>query len=320
MPSVLDKVLRRLGDRPAKLAFAASNAQPFKDMLGSRYTAALQAYSPMLPALNPTDRDIVAALQRDGVYRTSLAALGLAGSAEMLQSAQQVAESCAVTARTAAASGRDFTCAPADSIIENAAIFNWGLSDRLLDIAEAYLGLPVAYDGLNLIYTVADGREVATRQWHRDREDRKMLKVAVYCNNVGEGGGPLQVITRLDGTQNDENGYRYTGGEEEELSSLLGADYRDDIVTCTGDAGTVVFVDTARYFHRGEPVHTEDRKALYFSYFAQQTRHPYFCERSGLKRAQLAHMAEGLPARQRSSVLWQKAQPWWAKLVPPAPV
>jgi hypothetical protein len=49
--------------------------------------------------------------------------------------------------------------------------------------------LPVAYDGASVNYTVADGREVSTRRWHRDWEDRRMLKVAVCLNDVGHGGG-----------------------------------------------------------------------------------------------------------------------------------
>jgi hypothetical protein len=320
MKTLVAKVARKLGDRPAKMAFALTNTSIIRNQLGRSYEGALKAHHPDLPLLSASDREVVDALQTRGIYVTSLAALGLQGSDDLLRRAQRAAGECADTARQQAADGQEFTCVPPAAIFEDAEIFKWGVSDRLLDIAEGYLGLPVAYDGLSIIYTVADGRDGGTRDWHRDREDRKMLKVAVYCNDVGEGGGPFQMISRLDKAQCDASGYRYAGGAEEELVSTLGADYREDIVTSHGAAGTVIFVDTARYFHRGEPVFTEDRSAIFYSYFSQQTRHPFFCHRSGMSPKQLAELAQGMSPRQRSAILWQQTQPLWSRLVPPAPV
>lgn len=318
--SLTARLLRRLGDRPAKLAFRLTNIRVVRQSLGRRYHAALDKHHATLPRLSGDDKKIVDGLEKHGYYITSLAALALAGSGEMLEAAQRTAEECTVSAREQARAGREFTYVPPDVIAANAEIFTWGVNERLLDIAESYVGLPVAYDGLHIIYTVADGREVATRLWHRDREDRRMVKVAVYCNDVGEGGGPLQLITRLDKTQGDAKGYRYAGGAEKELRALLGADYRQDIVTCAGAAGTVIFIDTARYFHRGEPVRTADRKAIYYSYFAKRTRHPFFCRRSGLQSRQITALADGMTPRQRASTLWHRDLPAWVKLIPSAPV
>lgn len=320
MAKLTQKILRRLGDRPAKLAFGVTNMAPVRRRLEQRYAAALASHRPALPILSPSDQDIVDTLSRTGVYVTSLAALGIPGSAAMFAAAQRVAADCTDMARRLSDAGRDFIVAPPTAILAHDEIFHWGLSSRLLDIAEAYIGLPVAYDGLALIYTVANGRGGGAREWHRDREDRKMIKVAVYCCDVEPGGGPLQVISRPDPGQTDTNGYRYAGGSEEELTSRLGADYRDAVVTCTGAAGTVVFTDTARFFHRGQPAHTHDRTALYYSYFARQTRHPFFCQRSGLNPRQLETLALGMPPRQRNATLWARSLHPLLKIIPPAPV
>jgi hypothetical protein len=320
MVTLGEKLVRRLGDKPARLAFNVSNLAPVRRRLGARYDAALAAHRPALPRLSPGDQLIVDGLSQHGIYATSLDALGIPGSALMLDAAQRVSAECRQMALRQSQAGQDFIVAPPSAILANSEIFHWGVSDRLLDIAEAYLGLPVAYDGLALIYTPADGREVATREWHRDREDRKMIKIAVYCNDVTPGGGPLQVISRVDPRQNDTQGYRYAGGSEAELSARLGPDYRDAIVTCTGAAGTVVFMDAARHFHRGEPAFTEDRKALYYSYFARRTRHPFFCQRSGFNHAQLAQLAKGAMPRQRDAILWADSLSPLARLIPPAPV
>jgi hypothetical protein len=72
----------------------------------------------------------------------------------------------------------------------------WGVSPALLRIAQHYFGLPAAYDGPKVAFTPVDGRQAGTRLWHRDREDRRMIKVAIYLNDVTEGGGPLQAIKR----------------------------------------------------------------------------------------------------------------------------
>ncbi|TCM20501.1 hypothetical protein EDF56_102162 [Novosphingobium sp. PhB165] len=318
--TISQKILNRLGDKPAQLAFNLSNTSLMRRQLGRRYNEALASHRPLLPRLEGIDRLIVEGLERDGVFITSLDALGLSGSAEMLRAAQKAASECAEDARREAGAGREFTCAPASATVENPEIFHWGLNDRLLDIAEAYIGLPAAYDGMALIYTVADGTELGPRQWHRDREDRKMIKLAVYCSDVTDRGGPFELISRVDPSQGVDDRYVYEFGTPEVLNERLGADYSRDVVSCTGPVGTVVFADTARFFHRGAPAHDKDRAALFYGYFANSTRHPYFCERSGLKRREIAELVQGMSPRQRASALWQEGLPAWLKLIPPAPI
>lgn len=314
------RILGRLGDRPAKLAFNLSSTAIMRHHLGRRYSQLLDRHRPSLPSLNGLDQKIVEGLERDGVFITSLDALGMPGSTEMLRSGQKVAERYAEDARRDARMGREFIHAPPSSMMDHPEIFQWGLNERILDIAEAYIGLPAAYDGMTLIYTVADGTELGPRLWHRDREDRKMIKVAIYCTDVTDQGGPFELISRVDRSQGVDDRYQFEFGTREVLDKRLGPGYERDIVSCTGLAGTVVFADTARFFHRGAPTFDKDRAALHYGYFASRTRHPYFCERSGLSRRQIATLVEDMPARQRSSALWHKALPPWLRLIPPAPV
>ncbi|WP_395397015.1 hypothetical protein WBP07_30585 [Novosphingobium sp. BL-8A] len=318
--TVFQKVLNRLGDKPANLVFQLSNTPLMRRRLGKRYSRALDRHRPSLPKLEGIDREIVEGLRRDGVFITSLDALGLPGSAEMLRAAQKVAGECTESARRDADAGRQFICAPASATVDNPEIFHWGLDERLLDIAEAYIGLPAAYDGLALIYTVADGTELGPRQWHRDREDRRMIKLAVYCSDVTDQGGPFELISREDRSQGVDDHYVFEFGTEDVLNKRLGPDYSRDIVSCTGPVGTVVFADTARFFHRGAPAFDKDRAALFYGYFARRTRHPYYCQRSGLKPREIADLSKGLSPRQRASALWHKTLPTWLRLIPPAPI
>ena len=315
--SLRDRI-RGSADIPARWALRLTNTSPMRRVLAARYRKAIEANLAALPALSALDAEIVAAIERDGVYITTLEALGLAGSAEMLAATQRLGDDFTDEARKIVKGGTDFTIVPPAAVAAQPAVFAWGLQERLLDIAEAYLRVPVAYDGVNIIYTVADGRAVATRQWHRDWEDRRMVKVAVYCNDVGAGGGPLQILSRHDETQDDAAGYFYDPATPDELARLFGPEYAKDVVSCTGPAGTVIFTDTARYFHRGQPAVTADRKAVFFSYFARTPRHPFFCERSGMTRGQIAGLAKGLTARQRATVMWRETLPALVRMIPPA--
>lgn len=310
--------MRGLSDLPARAALRVTNANPFKTMLEAKYRRALANNVGSLPRLAAADAGIVDALNRDGVCVTSLAALQLPGASEMLDAGRELAEEFGPTARQNVRDGTDFNYVPSAGIMTRPELFTWGLGDRLLDIAEAYLGLPIAYDGVNIVYTVADNREVATRQWHRDWEDRRMLKVAVYCNDVTEDGGPFELIKRHDRTRKLEDAFQYAPATHEELCRRLGTDYQSAIETCTGPAGTVIFADTASFFHRGRPASHHDRMAMFFSYFARRPRHPFFCERSGLARREIAVLAEGLHARQRAAALWRSKLPAVVRLIPPA--
>lgn len=310
--------IKGLADFPARTALRVTNIDPFKAMLEAKYRRALANNAEVLPKLAADDRAIVTALKRDGVFVTSLAALQLPDSNEMLAAGRELAESFGPTARQNVRNGTDFNYVPSAGITARPELFAWGLSDRLLDIAESYLGLPVAYDGINIVYTVADGRAVATRQWHRDWEDRSMLKVAIYLNDVTMSGGPFELIRRHDTTQGPDDAYHYSPASPDELARRLGADYEADVATCTGPAGTVVFADTARFFHRGRPALSDDRMAIFFSYFARRPRHPFFCERSGLARKEIAKLAKGLSERQRAATLWRDALPPLVRLIPPA--
>lgn len=303
-------------DFPARSALRLCNHPRIRPMLGLRHSRAVERHRP--PALTGIDARIVDALNRDGIFVTSLAALGLSAHEVLLEQGMHLANRYAAEARMRAARGEPFLYIPPDWLSEHPDFFAFGLQDRLLDIAEVYIGLPPAYDGVCINYTVADGREVATRKWHRDWEDRRMLKVAVYLHGVDAEGGPFQMIKRHDSAQSDALGYRYDLASDADLSDRLGQDYHQDIVSCEGEGGTVIFTDTARFFHRGKPATARDRAAIFYSYFAERPRHPFLCERTGMARREIARLAATMPVRQQRAALWRERLPLALRLIPPA--
>lgn len=287
---------------PARMAHAVSGLGPVNRRSDKRYRHARMQHLPDLPALSGLDREICEQLETQGVSVTTTAALGLPMSGEILEAGRQLAVDFASEARMRSAAGQKFLMVTPSATLLRPELFAWGLQNRLLDIVEAYLGLAPAYDGMTIIYTVANGDEEATRRWHRDREDRRMVKIIIYLNDViANEGGPFQLDPTSDTSDSVANRQR-------------------PIVTCEGDVGTVIFADTARFIHRGEPAIATDRAAIFYSYFSRRPRYPFFCERSGLSRKQVASLAAGFAPRQRESILWHERLPWPLRTIPSAPI
>jgi hypothetical protein len=318
LSQIIEQRRRWLRDMPARMALKLFNRPGVRILLGRKYSDAIRIHQPILPRLSEIDAKIVDALERDGVYITTVDALGLADANAVIEEARTLSEAFADEARARVANGEVFVIVPPDRIIDHPSIYLLGLQDRLLDIAESYIGLPPAYDGVTINYTVADGREVSTRKWHRDWEDRRMLKVAIYLDDVDEDGGPFQMIRRHDMLQSDEAGFNYELVDDAALTETLGATYADDIVSCCGPAGTVIFTDTARFFHRGKPATARDRMAVFYSYFAQTPRHPFLCERTGMQRSDISRLAKPLPPRQQRAALWRQYLSIALRIIPPA--
>jgi hypothetical protein len=299
-------------EAPANLGSRVVAWPPVASRMEESYERAKRLHKPHLPPLRDPDARIVEDLRTSGVSITSLEAMGLEGVEALLADAHALVARYSRWTRSFQATGAD--------IVAHDKIIRWGLSDRLLDIAENYLGVPVGYDGINAFFTKADGIETGTRRWHRDAEDRRMLKIALYLNDVDEDGGPLQVLRQSPDRCRMVRG-KFPTLRQEQLEKALGDfDPERDVVTCTGKAGTMVFADTAAFYHRGKPASARDRCAIYFNYMNRVPLRPFRCERSPISRAQTRRLAASMPHRQRDCLLWRDSLPFVARIVPPAPV
>jgi hypothetical protein len=129
-----------------------------------------------------------------------------------------------------------------------------GIDPRLLDIANAYLEMWSKLEYVDVWYTPAAGGEEERRssqRWHRDFNDRHLLKAFLYLVDVDHETGPFEYVPRSA-----------PGGELERLWPWrpLGDNYppEDELaeridgrsVTFTGPKGTLIFCNTSG-FHRG---------------------------------------------------------------------
>jgi hypothetical protein len=128
-----------------------------------------------------------------------------------------------------------------------------GVNARLLDLANAYLGMWSKLEYVDVWYTPPAGTDErkSSQRWHRDFNDRHLLKAFLYLVDVDEDTGPFEYVPRSA-----------PGGELERLWPWrpLGENYppEDEFaktvdghsVAFTAPKGTIILCNTSG-FHRG---------------------------------------------------------------------
>jgi hypothetical protein len=128
-------------------------------------------------------------------------------------------------------------------------------SQRLLDLANAYLEMWSKLEYVDVWYSVpqpAAAERISSQRWHRDYNDKHLLKVFLYLVDVDEHMGPFQYVagSQPGGAYADAWAWAPLGQHyptEEELEARVPS---SAVQTFTGPAGTLVFCNTAG-FHRG---------------------------------------------------------------------
>ena len=126
---------------------------------------------------------------------------------------------------------------------------------RLLDLANAYLGLWSKLEYVDLWYTKpadAGAERQSSQRWHRDFNDKHLLKVFVYLRDVDEEAGPFEYVPR-SAPGNELGGLwewrpmSESYPPQDELAERISG---RPVQTFTGPKGTVIFCNTSG-FHRG---------------------------------------------------------------------
>jgi hypothetical protein len=130
-----------------------------------------------------------------------------------------------------------------------------GLSPPLLDTVNAYLGMWSRLIYLDVWHSIPVGAasRIGSQHWHRDPEDKQMVKIYLYFADAGVESGPLEYVV------GSQRGGPYGGlwrwrarasdryPDEAAVDRMVssGARYQ-----ATGVAGTLIFCDTSG-LHRG---------------------------------------------------------------------
>jgi hypothetical protein len=311
-----DKSIQQLLSIPSDVAFRISSLNSLEqDVLYPLYQNYLKNHAQNIPILSSEDLKIVQGLEMQGFYITSLDALEIPNTQAFFKAAQAVSLELAEVSKTPLYKGKHTLTATARQILANPEIFFWGASKQLINVVECYLRLPVAYDAFSFYYSVADGRDVGPRKWHRDKEDWRMVKISVYLNDVDETGGPYQIVHPSINHQLARL-HKHRCLLHSEVQEAFKRASSDWYSSCIGQARTVLFTDTARFYHRGKPPTAVDRSAVFFSYFSRRPKNPFFCGRSPLTEKQLFSLSQDLPFELRDAVNWRSHLPGVGRYIP----
>lgn len=129
-------------------------------------------------------------------------------------------------------------------------VVNMYLSDIIIDMATAFHGVaPRVRNILTWVHPQnAIQQERASQVWHRDQEDWEIFKVFILYSKVGPSNGPTKYVKKT------QHGGKYgdiTNNMNGQTTSVFKYDLpTEEIVSCEGDPGTVVFMNT-NGLHKG---------------------------------------------------------------------
>lgn len=241
-----------------------SRFPPVSKLVQNAHESKVRAHRASLPPLSSTDADLVGLLETEAVAVTSLSALGVSETSTARKTMERLADQLAATDPA----GESAIRPEHDELLQDPGLWRLGLDNRLHDIAENYIGLPVRYYGAAIYREVADGRVEGTRQWHRDIEDHRVPKVLVWLNDVGPNGGAFQYIPKR---QSDAavKGLKYVAGfvTDSDMAKCVSP---TEWVKATGPKWTAVMADPARILHRASPAVDRDRYSVTFTWTSRQ--------------------------------------------------
>lgn len=243
-----------------------------------KYYVARWQHSRNLPALEGRDRHIFNTLKKDGVCVTTLTDLGFNSSSELLKAAyHQLSQM-----ENPNNHHLDEKLPQISTVTGLPEFYAWGIEKRLVNIIENYIGLPVAFHGVHLRKDFNNKHQFGTLLWHSDAEDRRIIKIIIYLNDVEEKTGPFEYIPRSLTSLFSWNYFRlyyklwksgYMGIDDEQVKPVIP---KSAWKSCPGPAGTVILVDTKNTLHHGT-VRTEDRSTLFLCYTTNPPERPDLC-------------------------------------------
>ena len=259
------------------------------------YKKEVEQHVNYLPEISPVDSILVDSLRQEGAVVTSLQALKIPSTSLLLASSKKLLPELL----SLSTNGKHVISLPLSKLMEYPEIFLWGLEERLLNIIENYICLPVFYHGTDFRREIANGKLIDVRQWHIDVEDYRMVKVILYLNDVGLNGGPFEYISK-NSTSSLRQTLRYSSGfvSDEVIKTVIPI---SEWKSCTGRSSTLTFSDTCNVFHRPKPPLEADRFSITFSYTSRRPIKIF--SKVTLSRDELLGISSRLSRRQKQCIL-----------------
>ena len=287
-PKGMSPLIARARGRTKRAWVAAPVVRQWSE---ARYRMQLARHAENLPRLTHDRYSILEELRREGMVQRDATALI---PREVLEAADRIA----ARLHLSTSPNCSVSFSP-DDLASEPVLFKWGLSEENLDLAENHIGLPVHYRGVHVKRERADGIARGVRQWHKDIEDRRMLKVIVYLSDVDDGCGPFEYIDPARSAV-AARALHYSSGfvSDVAMDRIVPA---ESWLRVTGPRLCATFVDTTQVFHRASPPTTTDRYSMTFSY-SSMTPYQVFPE-AMISRPTLWRLRDDLTPRQRRAAM-----------------
>lgn len=229
------------------------------------YQKALSHHAQFLPQLDESGTSILNTLRREGTCVVPLEKLGLSTSNTMMNTAQNLADKLCTSVTVLNNQESCEVGSHKEDLREFSEILLWALESKLLDLVENYIGLPILYQGFAMRRSIADGQYSGVRRWHIDWEDRRIIKIIVYLNDVVAGGGPYEYISRQITSQAIKTLNYYNLGylSDAEMQQAVA---KKDWTACLALLGSAIITDTSSVFHRAQPPTVKERFSITFCY------------------------------------------------------
>ena len=227
--------------------------------------AARRKLSQSPPELDDTQRSVVDALEREGYATVPFAEL-VTDAALRSEVEAQADRFTAETEQALASDGEGLRRRAGKEFVVRLHSYygEVGLEDpwfractsrRMLDVANAYLGLWSKLEYVDVWYSIpqeVSSERKASQRWHRDYNDRHLLKAFLYLVDVDEDTGPFEYVagSARGGPYAEDWPWRPLSESyppQDELAQRIPA---EAIKTFTAPKGTVIFCNTSG-FHRG---------------------------------------------------------------------
>ena len=154
-----------------------------------------------------------------------------------------------------------------------------GLSAPVLRVVSSYMNLWPKLIYADAWYSIPmdPGKRIGSQQWHRDPEDKQMVKVYLYFSEIDESAGAMEYIL---GTSNAVGGHGMEIGEWKAAGANLypSAELVEQSFSaaqhfyCTGPVGTLLFCDTTG-LHRGGISRSKPRVVATWTFVTPASRY-----------------------------------------------
>lgn len=162
----------------------------------------------------------------------------------------------------------DFLLDPDDLLLK------FPLSNEILPIINSYYKILTKIQTADIWITFNSNRKLSrtnAQKWHRDRDDLKVIKVFLYLCDIDSSNGATEYIPDSNRGKKLSNLAKFSYGNIDSRDVYPDQDLidkkvlKDDIITLSGKAGTIFFVETTG-LHRGGFAMSGERIFGYWSF------------------------------------------------------